>query len=373
MQVLKATRKVYMSILTVVLLLTTSFATTFAWVGILTYSELENFELNLKVEDISKDYSLLVSTNEHGPFREEINMSDVKMQIMNNLGVDTSKLETPSSINSAFNIVSIAPVTSTRVGNELVNWQTFSNVDKNFFPSNDYFKFDLYFSVDRKDKGDNADDSNVDVPSGIIFMASNDSMVGEKCTIAVINGITYPSEDTIFNDITLSHPGFDIYDQSVTIDSSYATRLAIQVYDPIDISSEYSSEDLANSLYIYEKGGLIPSYNETTNTYSFGGILPEEYNLAFQEFKSIYNFGGWFTIPYEAYERGDKEIGGNQVLVSEEDGTFGITNGVANKVKISVYFWYEGWDSDCINALAGTRTTINLSFSASENKQEENE
>ena len=368
MQVLKATRKVYMSILTVVLLLTTSFATTFAWVGILTYSELENFEINLKVEDISKDYSLLVSTTgKEGTFKEELNSYDVKLQIMENLGINTKYLETTGAIDSAFKMVKLVPVSVERVDNQLDTWKEFSTHEGRFISTNSYFKFDLYFSIERKNKGDNVDDTNVNVPSGIIFTSSNETMVGEVCSTNVVNGIVYPSDGQY------EHPGFDILQQTVSIDSSYATRLAIQVYDPIDISSEYSSEDLANSLYIYEKGGLIPSYNETTNTYSFGGILPEEYNLAFQEFKSIYNFGGWFTIPYEAYERGDKEIGGNQVLVSEEDGTFGITNGVANKVKISVYFWYEGWDADCFQILAGTRSSINLSFSASENKQEENE
>ena len=370
MQVLKLTRKVYMSILTVVLLVTTMFATTFAWVGILTYSELENFELNLKVDNISSDYNLLVSlTGEEGTFKEEVNMSEIRLQIMENIGVDISFLEgaNAQTILTAFNYLKLAPVSPEKNGNQLENFKEYDIHEKNFFPSTSYFKFDLYFSVDRKNKNDSLDESQVYIDSGIIFQENSNIMVGEICSTNVINGIIYPSDGLY------EHPGFDINKQLVSIDSSYATRLALQVYDPIDISSEYSSEALANSLYIFKKGGQLPSYNETTDTYSFGGILPEEYNLAFKEFKSSQQFGSWFSIPSNALARGDEEIeiGERQlVLVNEEDGTFGITAGVANKVKISVYFWYEGWDSDCFNALAGSRTTINLSFTASEEQEE---
>ena len=368
MQVLKLTRKVYMSILTVVLLVTTMFATTFAWVGILTYSELENFELNLKVDNISSDYNLLVSlTGEEGTFKEEVNMSEIRLQIMENIGVDISFLEgaNAQTILTAFNYLKLAPVSPEKNGNQLENFKEYDIHEKNFFPSTSYFKFDLYFSVDRKNKNDSLDESQVYIDSGIIFQENSNIMVGEICSTNVINGIIYPSDGLY------EHPGFDINKQLVSIDSSSATRLALQVYDPIDISSEYSSEALANSLYIFKKGGQLPSYNETTDTYSFGGILPEEYNLAIREMKSIYSIktnlydSEFFPIGRE----NDYELeSGNNILWQKNSSIynnyFGIKNGILTKIKLSIYFWFEGWDADCMNFINKTNNSLELVFSA---------
>ena len=56
MQITTATRRVYMSILTIMLVFATTVATTFAWVGILTYTELGKFDINLGVEDVNNEY-----------------------------------------------------------------------------------------------------------------------------------------------------------------------------------------------------------------------------------------------------------------------------------------------------------------------------
>ena len=54
-------RKVYMSIMTVILVSLTLVTTTFAWVGILTFNQLSSFDLNLKTEKLNSDYYLSIS------------------------------------------------------------------------------------------------------------------------------------------------------------------------------------------------------------------------------------------------------------------------------------------------------------------------
>ena len=153
-------------------------------------------------------------------------------------------------------------------------------------------------------------------------------------------------------------------DQIITVNSASATRLAIAVYDPILRGESYQGTEEPSKLVIYQGGTKTPTYDATTDTYSFGGILPEECNLAYQEYKKKYNLGNDFRIPDEILNRGDLEITEENSVLLTEDYKFGINNGVSNKLKMTVYFWYEGWDADCFDALSGQSVTINLVFKA---------
>ena len=53
-----------------------------------------------------------------------------------------------------------------------------------------------------------------------------------------------------------------------------------------------------------------------------------------------------------------------QKSIQNNDGPyFGIRNKVITKIKITVFFWYEGWDSDCLNFINFKTTSLNLAFS----------
>ena len=181
---------------------------------------------------------------------------------------------------------------------------------------------------------------------------------GVKCSSGIVNGMTYPSNGIY------EHPGFDITKENsyVTIDSSYATRFALEIYSPKNTGEGFDDTPIATK--IYYNGSYLPTYDSSTKTYSFGGILPEEYNIAYQEYKSIYRPGSDFVIPDEILNRGDLEINEqNSMLLTEESG-FGINAGVSNVLKVTVYFWYEGWDADCFAAISGKSASLNLVFKA---------
>ena len=83
-------RKLYMSILAATMILLTTIATTFAWVGMLTSSSLGSFDIDLKVEDFDNDYYLKISgtdsTNSDG-FGDAVKKIDVQRQIMDNMNI----------------------------------------------------------------------------------------------------------------------------------------------------------------------------------------------------------------------------------------------------------------------------------------------
>ena len=87
----KTTRRVYMSILLVVLSLFTAVATTFAWVGITTNTTFDKVTINLKEneDDNNSEYGIQLSlSGKEGTFYDEIPADDIKRQILYNMGYD---------------------------------------------------------------------------------------------------------------------------------------------------------------------------------------------------------------------------------------------------------------------------------------------
>ena len=101
MQIVTVTRKVYMSILTVLLVFITMVATTFAWVGIFTYNQTSPFDLNLKTQDLESDYYLSISASgEEGTYTDIANSDVIKEQILTNMGKDLSVISYDKTTNS---------------------------------------------------------------------------------------------------------------------------------------------------------------------------------------------------------------------------------------------------------------------------------
>ena len=85
-------KKMFISILTSVIVFVTMVATTFAWVGIFTYASTDSFNLNLKVSDLDSNYFLVISSSgKRGTFSDEVDPFDLKKQIMTNKFVNKKK------------------------------------------------------------------------------------------------------------------------------------------------------------------------------------------------------------------------------------------------------------------------------------------
>ena len=137
-----AIKKVYVSILIVVLSTITLTATTFAWVGIFTSSSFEKFQINLSEQDL-EEYGLEISlTGEEGTFSSTINQTELKRQLLINMGYNGSYISSENAVNNAFRNVTLAQCTVNP--KSAVGFKQFTTSDNKLTTA--YFKFNLYIS-----------------------------------------------------------------------------------------------------------------------------------------------------------------------------------------------------------------------------------
>jgi len=364
----KATKRIYMSILAVLLVFITVVATTYAWVGILTYGQIDTFKLNLKTQDLENDFYLSISaTGEEDSYSEQANEYEIKKQIIKNMGYDVSNLTTDELINAKFyKVYKIYPATTNR---EMILNDEFHEINPELGgqyidsrKSKSFYKFDLYLSVEHRD-GDAAITPDTNVNMELILANIENTLNGDTKTQVVQNSFAYPSSE-IYNP-----NNFDVISGAVKVDASSAARIALAVYDPILRTDEYSGNEVPNLMF-YQGGTQLPTYDTETDTYSFGGNLPEDYNLALYEHKKNRNIGlNYLNIPNDIINRGDLELVDDNKEIFDEQFGFGVKNGLKTKVKISVYFWFEGWDADCFEIIDAVNVRLNLEFATDSNVQ----
>lgn len=361
-----AIRKVYLSILTSIMVLITVVATTYAWVGIFTYSSLEGFNINLKVDDANKSYYLKISTDGIN-FKESVDLIDIQKQIMDNMGIEYESFIDSSdadAVDRYFNrTASLLPATTEvdEVTQSLKKFYAIEDTNKSdiFEETNRYFKFDLYLMVEPREGVSSSTNLNAN-----IFLADiGNSLEGTISTGLLPNGNLFSSSPSSEE---FMYPLLKEIPREFSIDSSYATRFALSIYNPILIDDTYTDQT-PNKSVIYQGGTSVPSKNG--DIYSLGGILPEEYNMALKEFNNLYNKD--LEIDFDSDRLNDLElVGGNEMLWVRPDvvddvnyNYFGVSNGKLTKIKITVYFWFEGWDADCLSFIDKKSVTLNLKFS----------
>ena len=371
-------KKMLISILTSVIVFVTMVATTFAWVGIFTYANTENFNLNLKVSELNSNYYLVISpTGEKGTYSDTVPLVEMQKQILKNKKIDIKNIDElkNETISSYFDMYNrINPCTVILNDSSIDHFEKI-NLDKtNSFElkntETDYLKFDLYLSIDTKE-GITQDTTGI--RSNVYLNYIEKSLEGINKNYAFYNGnpfLELPSSST--NDILKSIPdGF-------ILNNSNAARFALEVFEPISIDEEYTDEN-SNIVEtrIYQGGTQDPSYNQSTKIYNLGGCLPEDYNSALKELLYIRpNYkaheGTLLRQKYEdainyACNRGDLELKEDNKVVWDKNihsSYLGCMNGVQTKMKISVYLWFEGWDADCLRAIDLTSISLNLTFTS---------
>ena len=371
-------KKLYISIITSILVLLTTVATTFAWVGVFANSTFEMFDINIKGSKL-EEYNIQISlTGEADSFGETISFEDLYKQILINCGYDESVLTSNERIELLYKNLDLDQCTTLPVinGNSIQKLGEFYDLWGQ--KTKMYFKFDFYISCDKAyDKGDSGD-FHLDVYLG------DRLLTGTVKTHSLVNAYTYPLDF----DNPLSHQqlaqgivpyvGGDVVRIAKT-DSSSAARVAFEKYPvvPKGHPELYDSIEPV-SAKIYQKESNYPFYNETTGVQSFGGILPDEYNLATMYYNSTewkyYSSHGTIksvSISDEMYSaRGDQSVTGDLVLSSVTNHLIDSTNvdeqiGVDQMMKVTCYFWFEGWDADCIPSINYSPVKINISLNMS--------
>ena len=378
----KTTRRVYMSILLVVLSLFTAVATTFAWVGITTNTTFDKVKINLKKneEDEQSEYGIQLSlTGKADDFHDEILQEDLYRQILLNMGYEQSYINKFGGPLQAYRSIKLEQCT---VARDSIDMPSTNNQFSSFYnmrgedlvrskdqyhrinTANGFIFFDLYLSIYNLS-------NNVVSTAPTIFL-KKDLLTANTCSTQILNRVRLQN---YFSN--------DIYGK-VTINAANACRAAFQRFDIVEKGKpelyEIGSSVYPNKLTIYQTGSLTPNYNLADNMYDFGGVMNLEDNFAYQYYSSIY--GDTFADLYDAlplsrvlnrgdvvYENGDTLDSSNMLLPykpsaeGRKDG--GLTSN--DMVKFRIYFWFEGWDGDCIDALNDIPVTLNLVFSTKTN------
>lgn len=393
---MRIARKVYMSIFTTLFILITCVATTFAWVGMFTTATLGSFDLNIKTVDIDSDYFLKISADDEiytssktgSTFGDTANLIKVKRQILENMGHNTT-LYLDDAIDQLFAAKAVMePVTTDPNLSEFYAMVDLKTKKPYLSKDKRYFKFDIYLSVDTKNGISSMAQEELDalnINANVFFENIVDALVGTDSTGSLIN-------TDLFSTIPSGSPYSvlsSIDYRKITVNTKNATRVAFQVYNPIEITSHYTGLETPIDTIIYQGGKQLPSINN--GIYDLGGILPEEYNLALKEINKIYNINiDLDSLNVDQNSDGsisdDEKIGYNGAKLRYDNQTdlemvetnnkiwlapttisglnyLGVANGVQTKMKLSVYFWYEGYDADCLRLIDFKPTSLNISLS----------
>ena len=370
-------KKMLISILTSVIVFVTMVATTFAWVGIFTYANTDKFSLNLKVQELDSNYFLEISnTGEKGSFSSEINPIDIKRQIVNNRYNNRYADEDDDIIEKVYSKIQLEPISTTI--NEDNEFDSFYSIEYNAYQlfmneSYDYYKFDMYLSVNTKEgiSDYTSPDPTTGIRSNVLLSSIESTLEGTFTSGVLSNGnpfVDMPSEQ-LGNEFdvlrTIPH--------RYKINSKNSVRFGLSLYEPILITDEYDGSEKPTITKIFEGGNELPSYDDTTESYDLGGCLPVDKNLAIYElltYKPALYKGNPDEFNYRqslAMSRGDLELKKENCYLwksHEHDSYLGCMDGYQTKMKITVHFWFEGWDADCLKLIEEMPVSLNLAFIA---------
>ena len=382
----KYVKKVYLSIMLVVFSILTMVATTYAWVGLLTSSTFDEFIINLQQNDSpdAAEYGIEVSLDGTN-FYDSINQTELRRYLLHNidptgtykdylkknsngsyvikdnkveddfrkLRVDQCTVERPKEPNGQL---------STRLGyfKDMKNQTTFN-----------LLQFDLYVSIYKINSSeDYQSDKKLDLylNSDRLITAATPTNTSGIYSASLFNDIEYPSVagtylgQPILNNplVTNSLPLSRRVSGNVQVDIANSCRVAFEKYNSMP-KGDNSSLSYDDEIFIYQTGNVYPTYDATTGVYDFGGVLPNDYNFARLYYNSIFTNNPLGDVPQGVLERGDmvyNPTDENVVhLVNQADNVT-----TSRMVCFRVFFWFEGWDSDCFDIIDNKIVTVNLSF-----------
>lgn len=375
-------KKLYISVLTSILVLLTTVATTFAWVGVFANSTFESFDFNIRANELV-EYGIEISaTGQEGTFSDEISSIEVKTQILLNWGF-TQKDLTDYGVENLFNAITLEQCTTVPniVDGKMTSLNQFTNlVGEN---STSLFKFDIYVSPTQYYDSGSYSDYKLDVFLGQGLIS------GTTKFRKLLHPFVYP--ESFINPLeNLSLPdGISplIHSTSITqarVNSKSVCRVGFEKYNVVDRGHPelYASSSPVSSIIYSGDSYNYPTYNSDKDEYEFGGIFEDELNVAVGYYNSTewrYSREGIKTV---SITDPSAQVYGNEVYAirgvngTHPDQLFNSTTnhlidssnsleqiGIGQMMKLTVYFWLEGWDADCFNVIGNSPVTIAITMS----------
>lgn len=367
----RVSKKMFISILTSVIVFVTMVATTFAWVGIFTYANTDLFQLNLKVEDYKTNYYLTISdSGKKGSFSDSVPIINLEKQIVNKRFNDRYANESDQVIHKIFNSSPISNVSTflDSTSNDLTDFyrlNTGARYKPEFEATNSYIDFDIYLSVDTRE-GITSDTTGI--KANVVIDNIENCLDGVKMYYRFLNRNPF-SELPSGSEYSILKTIHDT--KTFNINTKNSARFSLSLYEPIPIDQEYTDESVIKTI-IFQGGNQKPEYDSTNDVYDLGGILESDYNTASKELLAVrpnYAFENQYfdKLNDVINNRNDLELIEDNRLIWDKDqytNYLGCMDGVQTKMKINVRLWFEGWDSDCISAIEEKSIILNLAFTA---------
>ena len=367
-------KKLYISILTAIVVLLTTVATTFAWVGVFANSTFDQFSFSIKPSkyDVEKEYNIEISLDGIH-FSEEIQFDDIKPLILKNWGYDNVDSMSENQINVLFNNLNQDQCTTIPVmnANGIQKFGDFIDIEGN--TTTKLFKFDIYVSTYQIYDKESASAFNMDIylHSGLLS--------GTQKTYVLKNPYTFPNTfinpyDSLGIDLgsyrTLQ-ANETIY--TAKVNSAAAGRVGFEKYAVVPKGHPEAYDSLTEpiSAVIFQDSYEYPVFNENSGEYSFGAINPDDYNLAVGYYNSTEYLYHMYkiksvSVPNEILNT-RSVIGTNpDIRLTKESNQLIDSNnpneqiGVNQMMKMTIYFWFEGWDSDCFPVINHSPVNINI-------------
>ena len=281
------------------------------------------------------------------------------------------------NVEALFSKLNLDQCTNTPVlnGDKIQKLGIFKSIEQ--FDTKHYFKFDIYIAATQYYDG--STDSSTFLMD--VFVGNN-LLTGINRRFNLDSSHTFDPSFT--NPLTDLPSGVKKITGGDTISSAYvngasAARVAFEKYDAVDLGHPelYTSMSEPNSTVIYTGDKYdYPTYNEATGVYEFGGILPNEYNMAvinYNRFDFIHQKNGINSVSMPASIYNIRGVGQSHpdVILSPTTNHLIKSNDMNEQIsldkmmKVTITMWIEGWDADCFNVINDSPITLQVALSLS--------
>ncbi|MCR5787019.1 MAG: hypothetical protein K6G28_04895 [Acholeplasmatales bacterium] len=326
-------RKIYFSMFVSILLVITVVTTTFAWYSTQQNAVVSDFTIGIggaKNEQSEESGLELSVTGLEGSFKDTLEGTDVMRAILLQRGYENAFSLSEKDVKNIYSNLKFTTV-SPNDYKDLTNGFHTVNKYAEKEEKEEFFSLDLYVSINNEKYEDI-------IGSTPLYFATEQMATSPDRTVDLLVG-------------PFNHPNLGLLPNQITVNATNAARMGVVTYKPVEKYKPQDSDLYSSKIYSFSSN--TPTIRN--GVYNFGG-MNNDYNMMLEYYNRIMkdNYNS-LIIPDDVKERGE-----DQLIYSQE--VFPSSLGCTTKtmVKLKVYFWLEGWDSDCFNAI--NHSTIDFSI-----------
>lgn len=339
----KLFKKVFISIISLLLAMTTLATSTFAWMSLNAEAWVEGMQFTATGGEgflISVDGVNYKSQLTELDILQAIVCKSMEYEFVDSHVVDKDgNILSEDEIRAIVDSIKLEPLTSI---NNLAGQLPLSNLLNQSAKKDSYLEFDIYFK--RVDTSEAASEVKVYLNGQDDYYASDNTLVPTTSITSEKEYVTLKeSLHCIVRDENIPElsKGRYHWGDRIAVQSSNAMRMGIISEDKetvVEVTNQYDLGSYATD------SNQLRYYAETNAMYTYYNNLKNN---------SLQKLSYQNDLPENFYESLVNDKGENQVLVCVLPGN--------EAVKTTFKFWLEGWDADCFDGI-GKNISIQLSF-----------